>query len=212
MLRIWGREDSLNVQKVMWCVRELGLEYEQIPAGRQYGIINEDWYRAMNPNGFIPTIDDDGFVLWESNSIVKYLCAKYSPGKLSPADPKEYANADRWMSWQGSTLGITMRQILVNMVRTPPERQNRELIKELVATTTEHWTILDQRLVNREYIIGRDFSMVELVFGPHIYRWFTYPIDRPDLPNLWAWYERLKQRPYYNPHFTAGDQVTGLRK
>ena len=211
MLKIWGREDSLNVQKVMLCVRELGIPHQQINAGRHYGIIGEPWYLAMNPNGFIPTIDDDGFVLWESNAIVKYLCARHSPGNLSPTDPLEYADADRWISWQGSTLGITMRQILLNLVRTPAERRDHKLVDELIATSTRHWKIMNGRLEGRDYMMGPRFTMVDIVLAPHVYRWFAYPMARPELPHLEAWYKRLCQRKHYKPHFTAGDIVTGLR-
>lgn len=212
MLKIWGRGDSLNVQKVMLCVRELGIAHQQIDAGHRFGLIDEPWYLELNPNGLIPTIDDDGFVMWESNAIVKYLCAKHSPGDMCPTDPLEYADADRWMAWQGSSLGITMRQILLNLVRTAPDQQNQAFIDELIATTTKHWTVLNGRLDGRDYIMGPKFTMADIVFAPHVYRWFTYPIDRPELPYLKAWYDRLSTREHYNPRFTAGDVVTGLEK
>jgi glutathione S-transferase len=212
LLKIWGREDSLSVQKVMWCVRELGIPYQQINAGRQYGIINEPWYLKMNPNGLVPTIDDDGFVLWESNAILKYLCAKHSLGRLCPSDPLEYADADRWISWQGTTLWPPMRQILLNLVRTSTDRQDKILLNDLIATTTKHWTILNGRLEGRNYIMGDRLTMADIAFGPHAYRWFTYPISRPDLPHLRAWYDRLCTHPHFNPRFTAGDVVTELQR
>jgi glutathione S-transferase len=212
MLKIWGREDSLSVQKAMWCVRELEIPFEQINAGRQYGIINEPWYLAMNPTGTIPTIDDDGFVLWESNAIVKYLCAKHSPGNLSPTDSREYADADRWISWQGTTLWPPMRQLLLNLVRTDEANRDKALITRLVATVTKDWTVLDGRLAGRQYVMGDRFTMADIVFGPHVFRWFTYPIDRPELPHLAAWYERLKAREHYKPRFTAGDVVVAARE
>ncbi len=211
MLKIWGREDSLNTQKVMWCVREPGIEHEQIPAGRHHGIIDEPWYLEMNPNGLIPAMDDDGFQLWKSNAIVKYLCAKHSLGQMCPDDPLAFADADRWMSWQGSTLGITMRQILVNLVRTSEATRDHAFTDELMAASTGHWKILNGRLEGRQYIMGDRFSMVDFVFGNHVYRWFTYPIPRPDYPHLAAYYDRLRTRQHYNPHFTAGDVVTSLK-
>ncbi len=207
MLRIWGREDSLSVQKVMWCVRELGIPFEQINAGRHHGIISEPWYLQMNPNGTIPTIDDDGFVLWESNAILKYLCAKHSSGNLSPTDPLEYADADRWISWQGTTLWPPMREILLGLVRTEPGKRDHKRLATLVSAVTKHWQVLDGRLQGRRYIMGDRFTMADIAFGPHVYRWFTYPIDRPDLPHLANWYQRLLARPHYNPRFTAGDVV-----
>lgn len=207
MLKIWGREDSLSVQKVMWCVRELGILFEHINAGRQYGLINEPWYLTMNPNGTIPTIDDDGFVLWESNAIVKYLCAKHSSGNMSPTDPHDYAIADQWISWQGTTLWPPMRQILLTLVRVPEDKRDHERIAELVATVTPCWKVLDGRLKGRDYIMGERLTMADIAFGPHVYRWFTYSIPRPDLPHLKAWYDRLCTREHYKPRFTAGDVV-----
>jgi len=124
LLKIWGREDSLSVQKVMWCVRELGIPYEQIDMGKGYGRLDQPWYLEMNPTATIPTIDDDGFVLWESNAIVKYLCAKHSPGNLSPTDPHEYADADRWISWQGTTLWPPMREVLLKLLRMPENKRD----------------------------------------------------------------------------------------
>jgi len=211
LLKIWGREDSLSVQKVMWCIRELGVTFEHIPAGRQYGLLDQDWYLRMNPNGTIPTIDDDGFTLWESNAIIKYLCAKYSPGDFSPLEPHEYADADRWMSWQGTELWPPMRQLLLGLVRTESDRRDQKRIAELVATVTKHWKVLNGRLERRQFIMGDRLTMVEFAFGAHVYRLFTYPIDRPELPHLAAWYNRLCERPHYNPRFTAGDVVTAAK-
>lgn len=194
MLRIWGRRDSPNVQKVTWCVHELGLSYERIDAGHEHGIVDEPWYRAMNPNGLVPTIDDDGFVLWESNAIVRYLCDRHSHGALSPADPLIFADADRWMSWQGSTLAPVMRQIVFEVVRTPADRRNPQRVAELAAAAARCWAILDGRLVGRDFLMGSRFTMADIVFGPHLRLWLAYPIERPDLPHVANWYERLRAR------------------
>lgn len=194
MLRIWGRKDSPNAQKVIWCAEELGLTYDRIDAGHQFGLVKEDWYIAMNPNGLVPTIDDDGFVLWESNAIVKYLCARHSPGALSPSAPQEYADADRWISWQGSTLAPVMRRIVFEIVRTPPERQDRERNAELVAAASALRTILDRHMEDHDYMMGSGFTMVDMVFGPHLRLWHSYPIEHPSLPHLEVWLSRLQKR------------------
>lgn len=212
LLKIWGREDSLSVQKVMWCIREIDIPYEQINLGKGYESPNQPWYLKMNPTGTIPTIDDDGFILWESNAIVKYLCAKHSPGNLSPTDPHEYADADRWMSWQGTTLWPPMREVLLKLVRMPEDKRDPKRIAELVATVTEHWQVLNGRLEGRKYIMGERFTMADIVFGPHVYRWFTYSIPRPNLPHLRGWYERFLTHKYYTPRFTAGDVVTAAKE
>ncbi len=211
MLKIWGREDLLSVQKVMWCVRELDLPFEHINAGRHHGLLNEPWYLQMNPNGTIPTMEDDGFVLWESNAIVKYLCAKHSSGNLSPTDPREYALADQWISWQGTTLWPPMRQLLLALIRAPEPKRDHARIADLVKMLAGHWTVLNGQLEGRDYVVGSRFTMADIVFGPHVYRWFTYPIERPDLPHLRAWYQRLCTRKHYNPRFTAGDVVPGAQ-
>ena len=197
MLRIWGRTDSPNVQKVMWCVHELGLPYERIDAGHQYGLVNETWYLAMNPNGLIPTIEDDGFVLWESNAIVRYLCARHSRGNLWPTDPREFADADRWMSWQGSTLGPVMRRIVLEIIRTPAEQQDANRVALLLGSAAGIWTILDHQMANRDFIMGPSLSMADFVFGPHLRLWLTYPIARPELPHLAAWYVRISARDFF---------------
>jgi glutathione S-transferase len=150
MLRIWGRLSSINVQKVVWCADELGLPYERTEAGGTFGVVDTPQYLAMNPNGLVPLIEDEGFVLWESNAIVKYLCAKHSPGNLSPTDPHEYADADRWISWQGTTLWPPMREVLLKLVRMPEDKRDPKRIAELVATVTEHWEVLNGRLEGRK--------------------------------------------------------------
>ncbi|MGZ8265216.1 MAG: ATP-binding protein, partial [Burkholderiales bacterium] len=117
MLRIWGRTNSINVQKVLWCCGELGLPYERIDAGMQFGVNNTPEYKAMNPNGLVPTINDDGFILWESHAIVRYLARKHGTGALWPADARVAADADRWMEWYSTTLWQHVRTIFWNLVR-----------------------------------------------------------------------------------------------
>ena len=124
MLKIWGRNNSVNVQKVLWCCEEMGLQYERIDAGGSFGVVNTPQYRELNPNGLVPTIEDDGFVLWESNAIVRYLAAKHSAGKLWPEDLKIRAEADKWMDWQNTTFWPTFRPLFWNLVRTPVDQRD----------------------------------------------------------------------------------------
>jgi glutathione S-transferase len=194
MLKIWGRTDSPNVQKVMWCVHELGLPYERIDAGHEFGLVKEPWYLAMNPNGLIPTIDDDGFVLWESNAIVRYLCGRHSAGNLSPTEARGFADADRWMSWQGSTLGPVMRRIVFEIIRTPAAQQDAGRVGALLAEAAKIWTILDRHMAGRAFVMGPRLTMADFVFGPHLRLWLTYPIARPELRHLAAWHDRIGAR------------------
>src|SRR3954465_8836451 len=130
MLKIWGRTNSINVQKVLWCCAELGLEYDRVDAGMQFGVNNTAEYKAMNPNGLVPTLDEDGFILWESHAIVRYLARKHGSGVLWPEDARTAADADRWMDWYNTTLWHNVRPVFWGLVRTPPEKRNMAEIEE----------------------------------------------------------------------------------
>ena len=148
MITLWGRKNSINVQKALWCIEELGLAYERIDAGRGYGVTDTPEYRRMNPNGLVPTIEDDGFVLWESNAIVRYLCSKHSAGELCPADPKVRADTDRWMDWQATAFTPAFGPIFHGLVRTPGSR-TREEIDAAIAASEGFAAILDAQLAAR---------------------------------------------------------------
>ena len=197
MLKIWGRRNSSNVQKVLWCCDELGLEYERVDAGGEFGMIHEAGYLARNPNALVPTIDDDGFVLWESNAIVRYLCAKHGTGGLFPKDLRVRADADRWMDWQASTLWPALRRAFFGLVRTPPSERNSDEIQAGAEATANAFGILEGWLSDRPYLTGEAFTMGDIPAGIIVYRWLRLEIPRPDLPRVAAWYERLCERPPY---------------
>lgn len=137
MLTIWGRKNSSNVRKALWCAEEAGLEYRTVDAGGAFGLVDEPAFRAMNPNGRVPVIEDDGFVLWESNAIVRYLAARYAPGDLYPQDPVRRADADKWMDWTTSTLAGPFRDLFWGTLRTPPEQRDEALIAKALQTCGE---------------------------------------------------------------------------
>ncbi len=203
MLKIWGRTDSYNLQKVMWCVAELGLAHERIDAGAAFGVTGEPAYLAMNPNGRVPTIDDDGFVLWESNAIVRYLAARHGAGTLCPDDPRRRADADRWMTWQSATVGRNMRGLIHALFNPPPEHRDAAAAAPMVETATTHWTILDAHLDGRDYVLGPEFTMADIPMGAYALRWFEMDIARPAMPRLEAWYARLRDRDAYRTHVMA---------
>jgi glutathione S-transferase len=196
MLKIWGRTNSVNVKKALWAAEELGLKYERIDAGMRFGVVDTPEYRKLNPNGLVPTIEDDGFVLWESHSIVRYLAAKHGAGTLWPVDLRVRADADRWMDWT-FTLGATFRTAFWGLMRTPPEKRDPKAIEDSRHKTAELLKIADQWLAARAYVAGEHFTMGDIPLGCHIQQWFNTPIERPALPNLQAWYERLCARPAY---------------
>ncbi len=200
MLRIWGRGNSINVQKVMWAVAELGLAHQRIDAGMAHGVVGESWYRANNPNGLVPTIDDDGVVLWESNAIVRYLAAKYATGSLMPADLVQRARAEMWMDWQQTTPMTGMSPLFLGLIRTPPEKRDMIAIRAAGAHVEAAMRILDAHLTGRNYMIADHLTVADIPLGAVAYRWYALPIDRPALPALRAWYERLTRRPAFASH------------
>lgn len=198
MLRIWGRDNSVNVQKALWCCEEMEVPYERVDAGGSFGVVNTQQYRNMNPNGLVPTLEDEGFVLWESNAIVRYLAAKHSAGKLWPEDLKERAEADRWMDWQATTFWPAFRPLFWNLVRTPPEQREQGAMEESRLKTAEILAYLDAHLRNRSYIVGDALTMGDIPLGCAIWRWVGLPIDRPELANVQRWFETLGTRPAFS--------------
>jgi glutathione S-transferase len=197
VLRIWGRSNSINVQKVLWCCEELDVRYRRVDVGGPFGGNKEPEYLRLNPNGLVPTISDGGFVLWESNAIVRYLAAKHGMGTLYPEDLAERADADRWMDWQMGTLWANFRPAFVGLIRTLPEKRDRDDIATAISRTAENLAMLDAHLAARDYVTGPAFTMADIPLGVTAYRWFNLEIERPPMPNLEAWYERLCARfPY----------------
>lgn len=197
MLKIWGRKNSNNVRKVLWCAEELGLPYEQIDAGGAFGVVNEAEYRAKNPNGLVPLIEDDGFVLWESNAIVRYLSAKHVDGGLQPAELQARASADRWMDWVTSSLAAPYRTVFWGMLRTAEADRDLAAIEAARSLCASLLVVPEQALAWQPWLSGEGFGMGDIPLGSFIYAWFEMPIERPSLPNLEAWYARLRERPAF---------------
>lgn len=197
MLKIWGRANSSNVKKVTWLCEEIGLPYQRIDAGLAFGVVNTPEYRKLNPNGLVPTIDDDGFILWESNAIVRYLAAKHAAGTLWPTDLKVRADADRWMDWCATTLALAFIPLFMQLVRTAPENRKPQVIEEGTKRTAEVLARLDAALAGRNFVIGDQFSMADIAFGGVVYLVNNVAFDRPKLANFDAWYARISARPAF---------------
>lgn len=202
MLKILGRNNSSNVAKVTWAAEELGIPFERVDIGGEFGGNDQPDYLAMNPNGRVPTSVDGDLVLWESNAIVRYLTAKHDPGGMYPQDPAARADLDRWMDWQQTTLAAPMRDVFWGLIRTAPDQRDWGSINAGVRSAAAAFRMLDARLEGRAYIGGDRLTMAEFPFGSLIHRWFGMPIEnRPeDMPNLRAWYERLLARPAFRKH------------
>lgn len=197
MLKIWGRKNSSNVRKVLWCAEEAGVAYQSIDAGGAFGLVNETAYRAKNPNGLIPMLEDDDLLLWESNAIVRYLAARYAPGSLYPESPGLRAQGDKWMDWVSSSLVEPFTALFIGSVRTPPEQRDPARIASALARCGELLAIPDAALARQPYLSGEQFAMGDIPLGCFAYAWFEMPIVRPELPHLADWYARLKERPAF---------------
>ncbi len=200
MIEVFGRANSVNVQKVLWCLGELEVPFGRHDVGGLYGGNKEPDFLVRNPTGLVPLISDDGFELWESNTIVRYLAGRYGAGLLWPEDPETRAHADKWMDYQLGTIFPAFKDAVLGLIRTPPENRDPEKIAASVKATAGTLRILDEHLEGREYVAGDALTAGDIALGSTVYRWLTLAIDRPPLPNLEAWHDRLTQRPAYREH------------
>jgi glutathione S-transferase len=195
MLHLWGRLSSINVRKVVWAVQELGLTMQRTDAGGQFGIVREPDYRSKNPNGLVPLMEDGEVLVWESNVIVRYLCAKYSPDNFYPTELAQRFAAEQWMDWQQTTFNPAGRMAFIQWIRTPAEQRNSELIAQSVAATDALLALLDAHLADHAFIGGDNFGMADIPLGCEMHRWFGLPQPRPVRPHLDRWYQSLLARP-----------------
>ena len=201
MLNIWGRISSINVRKVVWCAQELGLDFQRTEAGGKFGIVQTPEYLALNPNAMVPTIDDgegeERVTLWESNVIVRYLCAKHSHGALYPIDLPERFDAERWMDWQQTALNPASGGAFVQWVRKPAEERDPAVIARSVHATEPLFALLDAHLATRAFVTGTKFTMADIPLGCEAHRWFGLPptdYTRPSWPHVERWFADLRTR------------------
>jgi len=210
MLKVWGRRSSANVQKVMWLIGELNLAHEHIPAAGRYGLVNEPKFRAMNPNGLVPVIDDDGMIMWESNAILRYLAGRYGGERWWPGNPRERAHIDQWMDWAATTFQPELVGAFWSYWRTPEEERDWDKIKYFEQRCERVLRLLDSILATRPYIAADQFSLADIPNGVHLYRYYTLGRPVPQLPNVEAWYRRLQERPAYRKHVMISyDELRG---
>jgi glutathione S-transferase len=195
MLKIWGRLSSLNVRKVVVTAQELGVPFERVDAGASFGIVRTPDYLAKNPNSLVPVIEDDQVQLWESNVIVRYLCARHAPDTLYPLALPARFDAERWMDWQQTTLNPAGRDAFVQWIRTPAERRNADAIAASVAATEPLLALLDRQLASRAFVAGDQLTMADLPLLAEVHRWVNLPQPRTALPHLDRWYAQLIARP-----------------
>lgn len=201
MLKVWGRKTSVNVQKVMWTVAELGLKSERVDVGGAFGGLDTAEFAKLNPNRQIPVIEDAGVTLWESGAIIRHLARTYGAGGLYPSDAKAVARADQWMDWALTSIyPDIISSIFIGLIFTPKASRNTAAVETSIARAGERLSVLDAHLASRPYMLGDTLTMADIPAGGLMYRYFTLPISRPSLPNVEAWYARLQRRAPYRDH------------
>lgn len=200
MLRIWGRTNSINVQKVMWTVGELGLARERIDAGGAFGGLDSAEFGRLNPNRKIPTVQDGEAVVWESNACVRYLAARYGRGTLWAEDPAERSRADRWMDWMVTTLLPDLSVVFWQLIRTPAGERDTAAVQAAAERIVPTWRILDGHLAERPFVAGGHLTIGDIPVGCAFWRYRNLPVPQPELPNLQRWFEALQTRAAYREH------------
>ena len=200
MLTIWGRANSINVQKVLWCCSELDLPFRRIDAGREFGRTDTPEYRQLNPNGLVPTIEDGGFVLWESNVILRYLAVKHHAHAVFPPDIRMRFAVERWMDWHATTLWPALRPVFLTLVRTPPDQRDPGMLGRAQEDTERAFLILEQELSGRPFVAGERFTIADIPIGIAAHRWFALEVARPSLSSLERWYGMVRDRPAFREH------------
>jgi glutathione S-transferase len=207
-MKLYGRRSSINVQKVLWCLAELGLEegrdFERIDAGLHFGVVDTPEFRALNPNGLVPTLVDGDRVLWESNTIARYVAATHGGDGLLPAEPAARADVERWMDWQLATLWTTLRVAFLGLTRTPEHERNYDAIKQSHAQASSMLGIVDAVLARQPFLARDRFTLADICVALSAERWASLSRNHPErlesapeLPALRAWLAAALQRPSY---------------
>ena len=201
MLQVLGRASSINVRKVLWTCDELGLPFTREDWGIGFQSTQAPAFLARNPNALVPVIDDEGFVLWESNTICRYLAAKHGRADLLPADAAGRARVEQWMDWQAGELNNAWRYAFMALVRQSPAHTDKPAIESSRHNWSRHMQILDAQLDKTgAYVAGSAFTLADVVLGLSVHRWLMTPIVRPELPAVAAYTERLRQRAGFQQH------------
>lgn len=205
MIKILGKTSSINVRKVLWTCEEAGLEYQQEDYGSGFASTQTDAFRAMNPNEMVPVLIDGDFVLWESNSICRYLARKAGRSDLLPVDAQACANVEHWMDWQATEFNNAWRYVFPALVRKNPAYNDQQAIEAGIKEWNHCIGIVNQQLEKTQaWAAGDSFSLADVVLGLSVNRWKMTPFEHPEFPALEAWFARLNQRPAFLRHGNNG--------
>ena len=197
MLKLVGKATSINVRKVLWTCDEL-----ELPCTRKEWT---DAHAALNPNGLVPVLVDGDLVLWESNTICRYLCTRYGGGALLPTGAANRARVEQWMDWQATDLNSAWRYAFMALVRASPAHGDAAQVAASIAAWNRLMGILDARLAETgAYAAGPDFTLADIVLGLSANRWRMTPMARPDYRHVAAWLGRLGERAAFRLHGDNG--------
>jgi len=208
MMRLWGRKSSINVQKVLWCLAELGLkegvDFERIDAGLQFGVVRSPEFLKLNPNGLVPTLEDGDLILWESNTIMRYMVSQHDQNKRFPSDIASQYGSEKWMDWQVGTMWPVLRPTFIGLTRTPAADRNHVVIQKAYQDTNDLFSLLDQTLASQAYCSGNQFHLGDIVLALCVHRWILlneiFPKEtgiRADLKNINRWLKQLKAETHF---------------
>jgi len=199
---LWGRSTSSNVMKVIWALETMKLPYERLDVGGPFGKTDTPAYRAINPTGLVPTLQEDDFTMWESNAILRYLCNtnQQAAGTLWPQAPHPRGKVDQWLDAQQTVHNRPAGVVFLGLVRTPEAERDRAAIKAATEALAHAYGYLESHLAAHPFITGEHLTLADIAWGVHVHRWFVMPVDRPEMPHLRAWYDRLLADPIYREH------------
>ena len=200
MIMVWGRANSTNVIKVLWLCEELALRFDRKDVGGPFGGLQTPEFLALNPNGVIPVVEDDGVVVWESHSILRFLAQRYDSGALYPVEPVTRSHVERWLDWHISTLAPALNPVFIALYRTPTEKRDETALNMMIERLSAAMLRLDSHLSAQPFIAGSSFSIADIAFGNSVWRWFAFPFDKPRLAHLEQWQARLSDRPGFRKY------------
>ena len=200
MLEVWGRKNANQVIQVLWTLSELGINYKRYSIGTETGDLETEEYKSLNPNSKIPTIRDNGFVLWESHAVIRYLAKQYGLGSLYPDDPQKAALSDQWVTWSTDSFMGTFFPVFWQLVRTEETDRDYEKIAEMAKKSSEILEVLNAHLINNHFVAGDEFTFGDIPLGVLIHKYFVLDIERPSLTGIEAWYKKLSERPAFQEH------------
>lgn len=200
MLTIWGRANSSNVQKVLWCCGELALGFERIDAGGPFGHTDGPEYRRLNPTGLVPTVVDGSFVLWESNVVVRYLATKHKAEAIFPSALQRRFDVERWMDWGSTALWPAVRPVFLGMIRTSADKRDTAAMAQSHAVAERAFALLDGELSRRGFVAGDDFTVADIPLAITTHRWLSLEMERAPRPHVERWYKSMKDRPAFREH------------